>query len=61
MDASVLDWITREPLRREWFFKERDSIHGTGQRLRGSLAFRSKSEATEYEGCRFEPAAITCF
>jgi uncharacterized Zn finger protein (UPF0148 family) len=24
VDAWVLDWITREPLKREWFFEERD-------------------------------------
>jgi len=24
VDAFVLDWITREPLRREWFFEQRD-------------------------------------
>jgi ribosomal protein L37E len=34
VDAYLLDWITREPLRREWFFEQRD---GNG-RLMGSLA-----------------------
>ena len=24
VDACVLDWITREPLKREWFFEQRD-------------------------------------
>jgi CRISPR/Cas system-associated endonuclease Cas1 len=24
VDAWVLDWITREPLKREWFFEQRD-------------------------------------
>ncbi len=24
VDAFVLDWITREPLGREWFFEQRD-------------------------------------
>jgi len=24
VDAFVLDWITREPLKREWFFEQRD-------------------------------------
>jgi len=24
VDAYVLDWLTREPLRREWFFEQRD-------------------------------------
>jgi hypothetical protein len=24
VDAYVLDWITREPIRREWFFEQRD-------------------------------------
>ena len=25
VDAFVLDWITRQPLRREWFFEQRDA------------------------------------
>ena len=24
VDAYVLDWLTREPIRREWFFEQRD-------------------------------------
>jgi hypothetical protein len=36
VDAYVLDWITREPLKREWFFEQRD---GTC-RLMSSLAIR---------------------
>jgi CRISPR-associated endonuclease Cas1 len=36
VDAWVLDWITREPLKREWFFEQRD---GTC-RLMSSLAVR---------------------
>src|SRR3989442_9787782 len=34
VDAFVLDWITREPLRREWFFEQRDG----NCRLMGSFA-----------------------
>jgi CRISPR-associated endonuclease Cas1 len=36
IDAYLLDWVTRQPLRREWFFEERD---GTC-RLMGSFALR---------------------
>jgi CRISPR-associated endonuclease Cas1 len=34
VDAYVLDWITRQPLRREWFYEERDG----NCRLMGSFA-----------------------
>lgn len=36
VDAWVLDWITREPLKREWFFEERNG----NCRLMASLASR---------------------
>ncbi len=36
VDAYLLDWITRQPLRREWFFEERDG----NCRLVGSFAVR---------------------
>jgi CRISPR-associated endonuclease Cas1 len=36
IDAYVLDWVTRQPLRREWFFEERDG----NCRLMGSFALR---------------------
>jgi hypothetical protein len=36
VDSCVLDWITREPLRREWFFEQRDG----NCRLMGSFAVR---------------------
>jgi CRISPR-associated endonuclease Cas1 len=36
VDAYLLDWITRQPLRREWFFEERDG----NCRLMGSFALR---------------------
>jgi len=36
VDAYVLHWITREPLRREWFFEQRDG----NCRLMGSFAIR---------------------
>jgi len=41
VDAYLLDWISREPLRREWFFEQRD---GTC-RLMGSLAIRLSETA----------------
>jgi len=34
VDSYLLDWITREPLRREWFFEQRDG----NCRLMGSFA-----------------------
>jgi CRISPR/Cas system-associated endonuclease Cas1 len=36
VDAWVLDWITRQPLKREWFFEQRDVTC----RLMSSLAVR---------------------
>ena len=36
IDAWVLDWITRDPLKREWFFEQRDGKC----RLMGSFATR---------------------
>jgi CRISPR-associated endonuclease Cas1 len=41
VDAFVLDWITREPLRREWFFEQRDG----NCRLMGSFAVRLSETA----------------
>ena len=36
IDGYLLDWVTRQPLRREWFFEERDG----NCRLMGSFALR---------------------
>jgi ribosomal protein S14 len=41
VDAYLLDWITREPLRREWFFEKRDG----NCRLMGSFAVRLSETA----------------
>jgi len=41
VDTYLLDWITREPLRREWFFEERDG----NCRLMGSFAVRLSETA----------------
>jgi CRISPR-associated endonuclease Cas1 len=41
VDAYVLDWITRQPLRREWFFEQRDG----NCRLMGSFAVRLSETA----------------
>lgn len=41
VDAHVLDWITREPIRREWFFEQRDG----NCRLMGSFAVRLSETA----------------
>jgi CRISPR-associated endonuclease Cas1 len=43
VDAYLLDWITREPMRRDWFFEQRDG----NCRLMGSFAVRlSETAAT---------------
>jgi len=41
VDAYLLDWITRQPLRREWFFEQRDG----NCRLMGSFAVRLSETA----------------
>jgi hypothetical protein len=41
VDAYLLDWITRQPLRREWFFEQRDG----NCRLAGSFAVRLSDTA----------------
>jgi CRISPR-associated endonuclease Cas1 len=41
VDAYLFDWITREPLRREWFFEQRDG----NCRLLGSFAARLSETA----------------
>ena len=42
VDAYVLDWITRQPLRREWFFEQRDG----NCRLMGPFAVRLSETAS---------------
>ncbi len=44
VDAYLLDWISREPLRRQWFFEQRD---GTC-RLMGSFAVRLSETASTW-------------
>ena len=41
VDAYILGWLTREPLRREWFFEQRDG----NCRLMGSFAVRLSETA----------------
>ncbi len=41
VDAYLLDWISREPLRREWFFEQRDG----NCRLTGSFAIQLSETA----------------
>jgi len=41
VDAYLLDWLTREPLRREWFFEQRDG----NCRLMGSFAVQLSETA----------------
>jgi hypothetical protein len=41
VDAFVLDWITHQPLRREWFFEQRDG----NCRLMGAFAVRLSETA----------------
>jgi hypothetical protein len=45
VDAYLLDWITRQPLRREWFFEQRDS----NCRLVGSFAVRLSETAPVWQ------------
>ncbi len=52
VDAYVLDWIKREPLRREWFFEQRDG----NCRLMGSFAVRL-SETAQTWGRALAPLA----
>ena len=42
VDSYVLDWITRQPLKREWFFEQRDG----NCRLMASLAVRLSETAS---------------
>jgi CRISPR-associated endonuclease Cas1 len=44
VDAYVLDWITREPIRREWFFEQRDG----NCRLMASFAVRLAETAATW-------------
>jgi hypothetical protein len=52
VDAYLLDWITRQPLRREWFFEQRDG----NCRLAGSFAARL-SQTTPMWGRAVAPIA----
>ncbi len=52
VDAYLLDWISREPLRREWFFEQRDG----NCRLMGSFAARL-SETAQTWGRAVAPLA----
>lgn len=44
VDAYLLDWITRQPLRREWFFEQRDG----NCRLMAALAVRLAETASTW-------------
>jgi CRISPR-associated endonuclease Cas1 len=44
VDAYVIDWITRRPLKREWFFEERNG----NCRLMGQLAMRLSETAVTW-------------
>jgi hypothetical protein len=44
VDAYLLDWLSREPLRREWFFEQRNG----NCRLMGSFAMRLSETATTW-------------
>jgi len=52
VDSYVLDWITREPLRREWFFEQRNG----NCRLMASFAVRL-SETAQTWGRAVAPIA----
>ena len=44
VDAYLLDWMTRQPLRREWFFEQRDG----NCRLMGSFVVRLSETASTW-------------
>ena len=44
IDAFLLDWITPDPLRRQWFFEQRDG----NCRLMGSFAARLSETAPSW-------------
>lgn len=52
VDAYVLDWISREPIRREWFFEQRDG----NCRLMGPFAVRLAETAPNW-GLAIAPIA----
>jgi CRISPR-associated endonuclease Cas1 len=52
VDAHVVDWITRQPLKREWFFEQRDG----NCRLMGSFA-QNLSETAQTWGRAVAPVA----
>ncbi len=52
IDAYLFDWISREPLRREWFFEKRDG----NCRLMGSFAVRL-TETAQTWGSAIAPVA----
>jgi hypothetical protein len=52
VDAYVIDWITRQALRRDWFYEERDG----NCRLMGSFA-KQLSETAQMWACAVAPVA----
>ena len=53
VDAYLLDWLKREPLRREWFFEQRDG----NCRLMGSFAVRLSETAQTWGRMLVAPIA----
>jgi hypothetical protein len=55
VDAYVLDWIAREPLRREWFFEQRDDncrlMASFAKRLSETSDLGLRCSATRRMGC----------
>jgi CRISPR-associated endonuclease Cas1 len=63
VDAYVLDWITRSPLRREWFFEQRDGncrlMASFAQRLSETAPTWASAVAPLAEGiCRMFSASV---
>src|SRR5487761_257526 len=56
VDAYVLDWITRGPLRREWFFEQRDG----NCRLMRSFAMRLSETAQTWAHAIAPSAELVC-
>ncbi len=47
VDGYLIDWLTREPLKREWFFEQRDG----NCRLMGSFAAQAFRDRTNVGSC----------
>ena len=56
VDAFVLDWISREPLHREWFFEQRDG----NCRLMGPFAARLSETIATWRSVLSHRCGVDC-